>query len=120
MSEEPVEEVRVAYRSPNGEILYRTFRVVGAENPGLDSSGAGYVKSESELRVTTDHIEPELEPEAMRVRLVGISTRLISTTHDYRERNHASVEDEQHPSEVSGVDCQDDTLDFLKEKFPGK
>ena len=39
MSEEPVEEVRVAYRSPNGELLYRTFRVVGTENPGLDSSG---------------------------------------------------------------------------------
>ena len=78
------------------------------------------VKGESELRVTTDHIEPELEPEAMRVSPVGISTRPISTTHDYRERSQASVEDEQHPSEVSGVDHQDDTLDSLNENFPGK
>ena len=107
--EEPVEEVRLAYRSPSGKTLYRTYRVVDAAAPAPDSSGAGYAESESIERMATDHTEPELEESASMDRTEGAFAS-NATAYEYKELGQTSVEDEPRPSGVSSAHRQDDTL----------
>ena len=104
MPEQPVEEVRVAYRSPTGESLYKTFRVVAVETPASDRSRAGYTESESEPRVAINYTEAQIE--GMRVYL-GPSES-IYTVNECKE---TSVEDGQRLSDVSRADRQDCALE---------
>ena len=59
--EEPIEKLRVAYRSPSGEITYRIFRLVDTEPPisatGREDDAA---KTWTSPKIPTYHAKAEL------------------------------------------------------------
>ena len=103
ITEEPIEELQVAYRSPTGKMVYRTFRIVdtiGGARPigNAMDSGIAKVHSESEEQITCSSQDP-----------TEVLSVPISSTHDCRDPEQNSLEDKVDSSDALGAHHQDNT-----------